>query len=142
MQYIVLYDRVQYSFSKSILYDRVQYIVLYDRVQYSLFQNLYCTTECNIVYCTTECSILFKKSYCTSECNTSYYTSECNISFHINTTRLSVVYFHAIHYTTECNVFFRVFRACIVSLKIMCIMLCCNLSSKQRQRRATVDIQF
>ena len=27
-------------------------------------------------------------------------------TFHINTTRLSIVHFHAKHYTTECNVFF------------------------------------
>ena len=30
VQYIILYDRVQYSFQKFVLYIRVQYIILYD----------------------------------------------------------------------------------------------------------------
>ena len=67
--------------------------------------------------------------------------TECNVSFHINTTQLSVVQFHAKHYTTEYNVFF-VSTLCIVSLEIVCTLLCRNLSSKQRQIGATVDTQF
>ena len=67
--------------------------------------------------------------------------TECNVSFHINTTQLSVVHFHAKHYTTECNVFF-VSVLSIVSLEIVCILVSRNLSSKVRQRGATVDTQF
>ena len=66
--------------------------------------------------------------------------TECNISFHINTIQLSVVHFHAKHYTTDYNVFF-VSVWCIVSLEIMCILFSRNMSSKQRQRGATVDTQ-
>ena len=67
--------------------------------------------------------------------------TECNVSFHINTTQLSVVHFHAKHYTTQYNVFF-VSVLGIVSLKIMCILFSRNLSSKLRQRGATLDTQF
>ena len=70
-----------------------------------------------------------------------YCAIKCNVSFHINTTQLSVVQFHAIHYSTEYNVFF-VSVLCVVSLEIVCIMLSRNLSSKLRQRGATVDTQF
>ena len=56
--------------------------------------------------------------------------TECNVSFHINTTQLSVVQFHAKHYTTEYNVFF-VSTLCIVSLEIVCTLLCRNLLSKR-----------
>ena len=37
---------------------------------------------------------------------------------------------------------FFVSTLCIVSLEIVCILLCHNLSNKQRQRGATVDTQF
>ena len=57
--------------------------------------------------------------------------TECNVSFHINTTQLSVVHFHAKQYTTEYNVFF-VSVLCIVSLEIVCTLLCHNLLSKQQ----------
>ena len=57
-----------------------------------------------------------------------YCMTECNVSFHINTTQLSDVQFHAKHYTTEYNVFF-VSTLCIVSLEIVCTLLCRNLSS-------------
>ena len=67
--------------------------------------------------------------------------TECNASFHINNTQLSVVHFHAKHYMTECNVFF-VSVLCIVSLEIVCILFSHNLSSKLRERGATVDTQF
>ena len=61
----------------------------------------------------------------------SHCVTECNVSFHINTTQLSVVQFHAKHYTTEYNVFF-LSTLCIVSLEIVCTLLCRNLLSKQR----------
>ena len=67
--------------------------------------------------------------------------TECSVSFHINTTQLCVVHFHAKHYTTEYNMFF-VSTLSIVSLEIVCILVCRNLSSKQRQRGETVDIHF
>ena len=67
--------------------------------------------------------------------------TECNVSFHINTTQLSVEHFHAKHYMTEYNVFFES-ALCIVCFEIVCILLCHNLLSKQRQRGATVDTQF
>ena len=101
----------------------------------------------------TECSVFFQNSHSMSEYSiflkicivrssalhsrNSHCATECNISFHINTTQLSVVYFHAKHYTTEYNVFF-VSALCIVSLEIVYIRLCRNLSSKQQQ----VDTQF
>ena len=59
-----------------------------------------------------------------------YCVTECIVSFHINTTQLSDVEFHAKHYMTEYNVFF-VSTLCIVSLEIVCTLLCRNLSSKQ-----------
>ena len=55
--------------------------------------------------------------------------TECNVSFHINTMQLSDVQFHAKHYAIEYNVFF-VSTLCIVSLEIMCTLLCHNFSSK------------
>ena len=61
--------------------------------------------------------------------------------FHINTVQLSVVHFHGKHYTIDYNVFF-VYVLCIVSLEIVCILFSRNLSSKLRQRGATVDTQF
>ena len=60
-----------------------------------------------------------------------YCATECNVSFHINTMQLSVVQFHAKHYTTEYNVFF-VSTLCIVSLEIVCTLLCRNLLSKRQ----------
>ena len=105
----------------------------------------------------TECNVFFQNSHCMSEYSVflkicivrssalrsqnSHCATECNISFHINTTRLSVMYFHAKHYTIEYNIFF-VSALCIVSLEIVCILFFRNLSSKLRQRGATVDTQF
>ena len=92
----------------------------------------------------TECSVFFQiRTVCP---NTVYFSKfslydRVQYIFHINTTRLSIVHFQAIHYTTECNVFF-VSTLCIVSLKIVYILFYHNLSSKQRQRGATVDTQF
>ena len=67
--------------------------------------------------------------------------TECNVSLHINTTQLSVEHFHTKHYTNEYNVFL-LSVLFIVSLEIVCILFSCNLSSKLRQRGATVDTQF
>ena len=95
-------------------------------------QNSHCMSE----YC------VFLKIYiiCSSALRSrnSYCVTECNISFHINTTWLSVVYFHTKHYMTEYNVFFES-ALYIVSLEIGCILLWHNLLSKQRQRGATID---
>ena len=71
----------------------------------------------------------------------SHCATECNVSFHINTTQLSVVQFHTIHYSTEYNVFL-LSVLCIVSLEIVCILFSRNLSSKLRQKGATVDTKF
>ena len=97
----------------------------------------------------TEYSVLFKNSHCISEYNVflkicivcsstlysqnSYCATECNVPFISTLTRLSVVYFHVIHYTTEYNMFF-VSTLSIESLEIVCILLCRNFSSKQRQK--------
>ena len=99
------------------------------------FQNLHCMSKYSVFFkiCIVRSSALRSQN--------SHCTTECNISFHINTTRLSIVHFHAKHYTIEYNVFF-ISALCIVSLEIMCIRLCRNLSSKQRQKGATVDTQF
>ena len=99
------------------------------------FQNLHCMSKYSVflkIFIIRSSALCFRNSYC---------ATECNISFYINTTQLSVVYFHAIHYMTEYNIFF-VSASCIVSLEIMCILFCRNLSSKQRQRGATVGTQF
>ena len=85
------------------------------------------------VHCIVRSSALhFQNSHC---------ATECNVSFHINTTQLSVEHFHAKHYTIEYNAFL-LSVLCIVSLEIVCILFSRNLSSKLRQRGATVDTQF
>ena len=104
--------------------------------EYSVFfQNLHCMFEYSVFLkiCIVRSSALRSRN--------SHCVTECNISFHINTTQLSVVHFYAKHYTTEYNVFF-VSALYIVSLKIICILIYRNLSSKQRQRETTVDTQF
>ena len=90
--------------------------------------------------------MLIKRVHCIVRSNAlhsqnPYCATECNVTFHINTTQLSVVHFHAKYYTIEYNVFF-VSVLCIVSLEIVCILFSRNLSSKLRQRGATVDTQF
>ena len=85
------------------------------------------------VYCTVRSSALHSQNL---DC-----AIECSVPFHINTMQLCVVRFHAKHYTIEYNVFF-VSALSMVSLEIVCILLCRNFSSKQRQRGAIVDIHF
>ena len=70
-----------------------------------------------------------------------YCATKCNVSLHSNTTQLSIEHFHAKHYTNEYNVFL-LSVLCIVSLEIVCVLFSRNLSSKLRQRGATVDTQF
>ena len=67
--------------------------------------------------------------------------TECNVSLYIKTMQLSVEHFHAKHYTNDYNVFLLSILF-IVSLEIVCILFSYNMSSKLRQRGATVDTQF
>ena len=53
---------------------------------------------------------------------------------------ISVLHFHAKHYMTKYNV--SVKSTNVKHLEIVCILLCHNLSSKHRQRGATLDTQF